>query len=277
MDKVGEIEQAEKEKMKEKVDKILKYKPDIFINRQLVYNYPEQLFAEKGVTVIEHADFEGVERLAKSLGAEILSTFDTPELADKVLGHSSLMEEIMIGEDKLIKFTGNRLNESCSIVLRGSSSHLLDEAERSLHDALCVLIRTVKDKMIIYGGGNSELTMANAIDDLAREIKGKQVLAIRAYARALRQLPLIIADNGGYDSAELVEAISYDLRDEKSTHGLDMENGIVGCMEKLGIYESMRIKEQVIISASEAAEMILRVDDILFCAPRQREKMGVHN
>ena len=277
MDKVAEIEAAEKEKMKEKVDKILKYKPDIFINRQLIYNYPEQLFAEKGITVIEHADFEGVERLAKALGAEILSTFDTPDLADKVLGQTGLLEEIMIGEDKLIRFSGNKLNESCSIVLRGSSSHLLDEAERSLHDALCVLVKTVKDREIIYGGGNSELMMANAIDDLSKDIQGKQVLAVRAFARALRTLPLIIADNGGYDSAELVENISYDLRHGKKTHGLDMENGIVGCMETLGIYESMRIKEQAIISATEASEMILRIDDIIFCAPRERKKMGVHN
>lgn len=72
--------------MKRKVAKIMAYKPDIFINRQLVYDYPEQLFAESGVTVIEHADFEGVERLALSLGAEILSTFDTPEKSDEVLG-----------------------------------------------------------------------------------------------------------------------------------------------------------------------------------------------
>lgn len=110
MDKVAEIEQAERDKMKRKVERILAYKPDIFINRQLIYNYPEQLFAEKGVTVIEHADFEGVERLSRSLGAEILSTFDSPERADEVLGFCAKMEEVIIGEDKLIKFSGCRQN-----------------------------------------------------------------------------------------------------------------------------------------------------------------------
>ena len=93
--------------------------------------------------VIEHADFEGVERLSKALGAEILSTFDSPDKKDEVLGYSVSVEEIMIGEDKLIKFSGCQLGEACSIVLRGSSSYLLDEAERSLHDALCVLTRTI--------------------------------------------------------------------------------------------------------------------------------------
>lgn len=106
MDKIADIEEAEKQKMKKKVDKILAYKPDIFINRQLVYNYPEQLFAEKGVTVIEHADFEGVERLSLSLGAEILSTFDSPERSNEIMGYAEKMEEIMIGESKMIKFSG---------------------------------------------------------------------------------------------------------------------------------------------------------------------------
>lgn len=133
MQKVADIEEAEKAKMKKKVKKILAHKPDIFINRQLIYNYPEQLMADEGVMVIEHADFDGTERLAAVLGAEILSTFDNPE--ESKLGTCELVEEMMIGEDKVIKFSGCG-GKACSVVLRGSGSHVLDEAERSLHDAL---------------------------------------------------------------------------------------------------------------------------------------------
>jgi len=118
MVRVGEIEAAEKLKMKEKVDRILAYKPDVFINRQLVYNYPEQMLAEAGCMVIEHADFDGIERLGACLGADILSTFDNPE--EGQLGSCAAIEEIMIGEDKVIKFSGCKMNEACSIVLRGS-------------------------------------------------------------------------------------------------------------------------------------------------------------
>jgi T-complex protein 1 subunit beta len=118
MVRVGEIEAAEKLKMKEKVDRILAYKPDVFINRQLVYNYPEQMMAEAGCMVIEHADFDGIERLGACLGADILSTFDNPE--EGQLGSCAAIEEIMIGEDKVIKFSGCKMNEACSIVLRGS-------------------------------------------------------------------------------------------------------------------------------------------------------------
>jgi T-complex protein 1 subunit beta len=99
--------------------------------------------AEKGIMVIEHADFDGMERLAAVLGGEIVSTFDTPETTK--MGTCEVIEEIMIGEDKVLRFSGCKAGEACSIVLRGSGSHILDEAERSLHDAICVLMAAVKD------------------------------------------------------------------------------------------------------------------------------------
>ena len=92
----------------------------------------------------------------------------------------------MIGEDKVIKFSGTAAGEACSIVLRGSGSHILDEAERSFHDAICVLIAAVKNHLVVYGGGNSEIRMALAVDELAKSVSGKQSLAIESYARALR-------------------------------------------------------------------------------------------
>jgi T-complex protein 1 subunit beta len=154
--------------------------------------------------VIEHADFEGIERLAVATGAEIISTFDQSDRSEDILGYASKIEEIMIGEDKFIKFSGCKSNKSCTIVLRGSSKHILDEAERSFHDAICVLVNTVKNNKVLFGGGNSEMRMAAAVDKLAKTVKGKTAISIEAYARALRQLPMILADNGGFDSSELV-------------------------------------------------------------------------
>jgi T-complex protein 1 subunit beta len=123
--------------------------------------------------VIEHADFEGVERLAAATGAEILSTFDAPERKEEVLGYAEKIEEMMIGEDKVIKFSGCKRNEACTIVLRGASTHIVDEAERSLHDALCVLVSTVKNTRVLYGGGNAEMTMAREVEKLTENVKGK--------------------------------------------------------------------------------------------------------
>jgi T-complex protein 1 subunit beta len=267
--KVAELETAEKEKMKAKVDKILKHGCNVFINRQLIYNYPEQLFSDAGVMAIEHADFEGVERLALVTGGEIVSTFDMPEAVK--LGKCDVIEEVMIGEDKLIKFSGVALGEACTIILRGATQQILDEAERSLHDALCVMAQTVKETRTVCGGGASEMLMANVVSQLAAKTPGKEAVAIESYAKALRMLPTIIADNGGYDSAELVAKLRAFHTENKISYGLDMEQGEVADMRVTGVMESYKVKQQVVISGAEAAEMLLRVDSILRAAPRQRQ------
>jgi T-complex protein 1 subunit beta len=184
--KLAELERAEKDKMKEKVRKIKDHGINCFVNRQLIYNYPEQIFGEAGITAIEHADFEGVERLALVTGGEIVSTFNHPELVK--LGRCDLIEEIMIGEDRLIKFSGVAAGEACTIVLRGATMQLLDEADRSLHDALCVLSQTVQEPKTTLGGGCSEMLMAKAVEQIATETSGKKAVAIEAFARALRQV-----------------------------------------------------------------------------------------
>ncbi|KAG6915716.1 T-complex protein 1 subunit beta [Tephrocybe rancida] len=267
--KLAELERAEREKMKAKVDAIAAHGINCFVNRQLIYNYPESLLAEKGIMTIEHADFEGVERLSLVTGGEIASTFDRPDLVN--LGHCELIEEIMIGEDKLIKFSGVAAGEACTVVLRGSTTQMVDEAERSLHDALSVLSQTVKETRTVLGGGCSEMLMSCAVEEEARKIKGKKAIATEAFGRALRQIPTILADNAGYDSSDLVTKLRAAHYEGHAEAGLDMNQGIIGSMRQLGVTESYKLKRQVVLSASEAAEMIIRVDDILRAAPRRRE------
>ncbi len=335
--KVAEIEKAEVGKMMKKCQKIVDHGINCFINRQLIYNKPEQFFAEHKVMAIEHADFDGIERLAFVLGADIVSTFDTPESVR--LGSCALIDEVMIGEDRLIRFSGCKSGEACTIIMRGSSQvlggggegvgtymrrqvharvlvlifplqHVLDEAERSLHDALCVLVTAVKDPRAVYGGGCCEIAMAEKVDALAKITPGKKALAIESFARALRSIPKILADNGGYDSAELVSQLRAAQVQGAANPGLNMSNGTIGDMEQLGVTESYRSKNQSLTSATgenvfrwrsaplaasltyslsplpspplpppppstplpilaEAAEMILRCDEVIRAAPRQ--------
>merc|ERR1712165_652657 len=232
--KVADLELAEKEKMAEKVDMICKHDINVFINRQLIYNYPEQLFADKGVMAIEHADFDGIERLALVTGGEIVSTFGKPELVK--IGHCDLIEQISIGDEVLLKFSGVPLGEACTIVLRGATEQIIGEAEGAAVTA------------------------------------GKEARAMESFANALRNMPAIIAENGGYDSAQLVSELKALHKQGNKTAGLDMYKGCVGDMVELGITESLSVKLQVLMSASEAAEMILRVDDILKAAPRKRQQ-----
>uniref|UniRef100_A0A665TLJ9 T-complex protein 1 subunit beta n=1 Tax=Echeneis naucrates TaxID=173247 RepID=A0A665TLJ9_ECHNA len=194
MAKVADIELAEKEKMKEKVDRILKHGINCFINRQLIYNYPEQLFAQAGVMAIEHADFAGVERLALVTGGEITSTFDHPELVK--LGRCKLIEEVMIGEDTLIHFSGVAMGTTRTHMLRFWTRHTQ------------------------YLAGCSEMLMAKVVTDLANRTPGKEAVAMESFAKALRMLPTIIADNAGYDSADLVAQLRAAHQENKTTFGL---------------------------------------------------------
>jgi len=271
MSKVAEIEAAEKDKMKHKCEKIIGHGINCFINRQLIYNYPEQIFAAAGVAAIEHADFDGIERLALVTGGEIASTFEIP--GDIKLGECELIEEIMIGEDKMIKFSGVKKGEACTIVLRGASSHVLGEAERSLHDALCVLVSTVKDSRILYGGGCPEMIMSKAVEELAAKTPGKRSMAMECFAKALRAIPTIISENAGLDSGELVSQLrACHAKEEGCRSGINILTGHVGDMKECGISECFLVKQQVLLSGTEAAEMIIRVDDIIKCVPRQREQ-----
>lgn len=218
------------------------------------------------------ADFEGVERLALVLGAEIASTFENPNSIR--LGTCKTIQEMMIGEDTLIHFSEPALGEACTIVLRGANEHLLDEAERSMHDALCVLSQTVANRGVLLGGGNPEIAMAKRIDEVASRTAGKMAIAMEAFARALRQIPAIICDNAGMDAADVVTKLRAAIgKDENSRFGVDVMRGDTGDMQELGVFESRKVKRQVVTSATEAAEMILRVDDIIKCAPRERSGM----
>merc|ERR1711920_1066437 len=214
-------------------------------------------------------DFDGSERLAAVLGADIVSTFENPE--DTKLGFCKKIEEIMIGEDKVIKFSGCASGEACTIILRGASQHLLDEAERSLHDALAVLYQTVQETRVCYGGGSMEMAMAHAVQQKMATVEGKESAAMEGFAKALQQIPAILADNGGLDSAELVGQLKAAHAKGQHSIGLEFAKGGVSDMSELGIMESFRSKMSQLCSAAEAAEMIIRVDNIIKNAPRQRD------
>jgi len=267
---VAEIEKAEKEKMKSKVERIVKHGCNVFINRQLIYNYPDQLFKDNGVIAIEHSDFDGTERLAAVLGADIVSTFDDPE--NVTLGSCKVIQEIMIGEDRLIKFSGCAQGEACTIVLRGASTHILDEAERSLHDALAVLYATVQETRVCYGGGATEMAMSTKVLEEMKLVQGKESLAVESFAKALQQIPCILADNGGYDSADLLGNLRAAHAKGEHQMGLELNKGMVADMKELGIMESFKSKMAQLCAAAEAAEMVIRVNEIIRNAPRQRSE-----
>lgn len=266
------LERAEVDRMVDKVDKICKDTgANVVVAHMLIYDLPRQLFAERKVMAIEHADFKGAELIAGACDADIVSSMDDVSLKAAKLGTCERVDQVMIGEDRFIRFSGlpKRAN-ACSIVLRGASKHFLDEAERSLHDALAVLSQTVAENRMSYGGGSAEMLMACAVDQEAQRTTGKQQLAMEAFSRALRNVIGVIAENGGYDAIELVSQLRATHNQGQTTAGLNMSQGSIADMKDLKVMECAKIKYHAVTAATEAAEMILRVDDIIRCPPRPR-------
>lgn len=154
----------------------------------------------------------------------------------------------------MIKFSGVGAGEACTIVLRGATNQLLDEAERSLHDALAVISQTVRETRTVLGAGCSEMLMSKAVDAAAAKEGGKRQMAIEAYARALRQLPTILADNAGFDSNELVANLRSMHYKGYMSYGLDLVNGTVADARDMGVIESYLLKVHRTSYNSDLAE-----------------------
>ena len=261
--KLAEIEVAEQKKILDKCKKIISHGINVFVNRQLIYHRHERFFTEHGVVTLEHADFDGIERLALVTGAEIVSTFDIPFKIK--LGKCKIVEEILIGDETMTRFSGCPNGDTCTIIIRGSNLQLLDEAERSIHDALCVLSQVIKDPRIVWGGGSIETQVALGLEDLAKKTIDKTSLAIESFAKAVQNLPKIVADNAGLDSIDLINKIKtqHEMGNEKTC--LDLDTGKFGNANDLGLIESSKLKTQLIISSVEAAEMMIRIDHQISC------------
>ncbi len=150
----------------------------------------------------------------------------------------------------------------------------MDEAERSLHDALAVLFQTVtQDTRVVCGGGCCEMAMSRAVLQVAAEVGGKESVAVEAFAKALVQIPMILSENAGFDAQEIVGELKKSHATGNAFAGINVMEESVADMRPLGIYESYRSKLSGLCSAAEAAEQVIRVDDIIRNAPRQRQGM----
>lgn len=264
-----DIEKAEKARMAAKIDSICSIPFDIFINRQIIYDFPEQLLRNKGITVIEQADFSGVERLNKVLGGNIISSFD--RITESDLGSCKKVQNIVIKGTKMIKLEGIKRG-AATIVLFGSSKEILEEAERSIHDAICVLKNIKKYPYCVYGGGSIEMGLSMELLKLAAETKTKEAEGIECFARALQQIPKILAENAGFDGDEVKTALRSDHSYRRTTYGVNIENGKTSCMRERGVIEGFEMKSRVIVAACETAQSILKCDGIVKCKPRERTR-----
>ncbi|HYY90580.1 MAG TPA: TCP-1/cpn60 chaperonin family protein, partial [Candidatus Dormibacteraeota bacterium] len=203
-----------------------------------------------------------LEKLSKATGAKIVASIK--DLTKESLGEAKLVEEAKIGEDKLIYVRDAKNPKAVTIVVRGGTEHVVDEADRSLHDALSVVRNAIEDGKIVAGGGAPEAELAKRLRDYAVKVGGREQLAIEAFAEAMEAVPITLAENAGLDPIDiLVELRSKHEKPINPWFGVDVFSGEIKDMKKLNVLEPVRVKQQVVKSASEAASMILRIDDVI--------------
>lgn len=218
--------------------------------------------AKKNIMAMKNISSNDLEKLAKATGGTILAS--TKDIAADTLGEAKLVEEVKIGDDKLVYVRDCKDPRAVTVVIRGGSDHVVDEAERSFHDALCVVRNAVEDHKIVAGGGAPEAETAKQLRDFAVKVGGREQLAIEAYAEALEAIPLTIAENAGLDPIDImVELRSKHAEPGNKWYGVQVKTGKIADMLVDNIIEPLRVKLQVIKSATEAASMLLRIDDVV--------------
>jgi len=252
----------EERMLREMVDQIAKSGANVVMCEKGIDDIALHFLAKRGILTVKNLSSGDMEKLAKASGGKILAS--TKDLSPEALGEAKLVEEVKIGDDKLIYVRECKDPRAVTIVLRGGSEHVVDEAERSLHDGLCVVRNAVEDGKIVAGGGASEEEAAKELKTYAKTVGGREQLGIEAFAEALESIPMALAANAGLDPIDIM----VDLRakhesPENMWMGVDAVAGRVEDMLKQNVVEPLRTKQQVIRSATEAACMILRIDDVV--------------
>jgi chaperonin GroEL (HSP60 family) len=225
----------------------------------------QHFLAKNGILAARRIKASDMEKLSKATGGKIMSKIEEIEKSD--LGAAELVEERKIGDDKLVFVEGCQNPKAISILIRGGLERLVDEAERSLNDALYVVIDLVKQSKIVAGGGAIEEEVARSLREYAPKIGGREQLAIEAFASSLEIVPSTLAENAGLNIIDILVALR--AAHEKPGGlwmGVDAFKGEVTDMLKEGVVEPLIVKEQAIKSAVEAASMILRIDDVIAAA-----------
>lgn len=253
--------EEEERLIREMVDDVAKSGAKVLFLEKGADDEALSLLGNKGILAVKNVSSGDMEKLAKATGASIVGT--VKDLTKESLGQAKLVEEVKVGEDKLVYVRGCKNPKAVTIMIRGGSEHVVDEAERSLHDALCVVRNAVEDGKILAGGGAPEAELAKQLRAYAIKVGGRKQLAVTAFAEALEAIPVAIAQNAGIDPIDiLVELRAKHQSPQNIWYGVNVSTGKTADMLKMNIVEPLRVKKQVINSAVEAVNMLLRVDDV---------------
>jgi len=251
----------EESMIKDMVEKVAKTGANVIIAQKGLDDLAQHFLARKQILAVRRVKKSDMEKLAKATGGKIITNLD--DVSEDDLGHAELVEERKIGDDKMTFIEGCKNPKAVAILIRGGTERIVAEAERSIHDALCVARDVVREPKILAGGGAPELEMAKALKEYAQTLPGREQLAVLSYAEALESIPMTLSENAGLDPIDILSELR--ARHEKGEvwSGIEVLEGKPKNMEKAGVFEPLAVKKQIIKSATEAATMILKIDDII--------------
>lgn len=251
--------------MKDMVEKIKKSGANVVLCQKGIDDTTQHYLAKEGILAARRIKKSDMEKLGRATGGKIVTNLDDLKGAD--LGKAGLVEEKKIGDDKMVFIEECKDPRSVSILIRAGLERLVDEAERSLKDALSVVADVVHTPKVVTGAGAVEAELSKRLRDYAAKVGGREQLAIEAFAETLEMIPRTLAENGGLDPIDIMVSLraAHEKKDGANV-GVDVLKGGVKDMKKQGVIEPLRVKEQAIRSAAEAASMILRIDDVIAAA-----------
>ena len=254
----------ENKMLKNMVDKIIGSGATVAFCQKGVDDMAQHYLSKAGLLVVRRVKESDLTKLAKATGGRIITNLD--DLFEKDLGTAELVQEKKIEEDRWVFVEGCKHPKSVTLLLRAGSQRVVDEVERSVHDALMVVGDIMKLPSVVAGGGAPETFAATKIRNWAKSLEGREQLAVEKFAEALEAIPLSLSENAGMDPIDTLTTLrSRQLKGHKST-GIDVMKGKVSDMKSSDIIEPLLVKNQIISSAAEAACMILRIDDVIATA-----------
>ena len=253
---------AEEESMLRKmVDQVKRSGANVVFCQKGIDDLAQHFLAKEGIYAVRRVKKSDMEKLAKATGANIVSKVS--ELTQEDVGSAGLVEERKIGEDSLTFVTGAEKARAVSVLIRGGTEHVIDEIERSLDDALNVVAVAVEDGRVTYGGGAAASEIALKLRDEAAKVGGREQLAFESFAEALETVPRTLAENAGLDPIDILIELRKSHKSGKVHAGVNIHLGKVDDMAQLHVVEPIRVGRQAIESATDAAVMILRIDDVI--------------
>ena len=253
--------EEENRMLKSMVDKIHGIGANVLICQKGIDDIAQHYLSKHGIMAVRRVKESDMTKLAKATGGRISTNLDDISLND--LGSAETAQQKKVESDKWVFIEGCKNPRSVTLLIRGGSQRVVDEVDRSLHDALMVVKDVVEKPSIVAGGGSPEAYLAAELNAWADTHEGREQLAIKQYAEAFEAIPLTIAENAGMDPIDALIELRANQSSGKKTAGINAKEGKIGNMLSIDIVEPLAVKEQIIKSATEAACMILRIDDVI--------------